>query len=211
VLAHNTVESRQSKQGKMEPQMAQTTDSSLKIQIGSPYVWREVLARTIPQLYGMFVRRGVHASLAEELTQKSVFDAIRRYETYEPSKGTPEQWLFTIAKNNLALEMRNRQNHAKPDSDLLKYLEAMDSKPLPDEVLERKETAKLVRTALSQLDSKEQTVLKSKYLEDKTARQISKAMKLTEKAVHNLLYRARISLREKLIQLAPQFREEQQI
>jgi RNA polymerase sigma-70 factor (ECF subfamily) len=195
----------------MEPQMVQTTDSSLEIQTGSPDLWRQVLARTIPQLYGMFIRRGTHAALAEELTQKTVFDAIRRYETYEPSKGTPEQWLFTIAKNNLALEMRNRQNHAKPDSDLLKYLDAMDSAPLPYEILERKETAELVRTALSKLDSKEQAVLTSKYLEDKTARQIGSLMKISEKAVHSLLYRARISLREKLIQLAPQFREEQQI
>ena len=195
----------------MELQMVQTTDSSLEIQTGSPDLWRQVLARTIPQLYGMFIRRGVHAALAEELTQKTVFDAIRRHETFEPSKGTPEQWLFTIGKNNLALEMRNRKNHAKPDSDLLKYLDAMDSAPLPDEVLERKETATLVRTALSQLDAKEQAALKSKYIEDKTARQIGKAMKLTEKAVHNLLYRARIALRDKLIQLAPQFREEQQI
>ena len=195
----------------MEPYMAQTTDSSLEIQTGSPDVWREVLTRTIPQLYGMFIRRGVHAALAEELTQKTIFDAIRRFETYESSKGTPEQWLFTIGKNNLALEMRNRQNHAKSDSDLLKYLEAMDSAPLPDEVLERKETAKLVRTALSQLDAKEQAVLKAKYLKDKSARQIGNFMKISEKAVHSLLYRARISLREKLIQLAPQFREEQQI
>ena len=126
-------------------------------------------------------------------------------------RAPPEQWLFTIAKNNLALEMRQRSTHARPDSDALKYLEAMDAQPLPDEVLERKETANLVRTALSQLDAKEQTVLTSKYLEDLSARQIGTAMKLTEKAVHSLLYRARISLREKLIQLAPQFRQEKNI
>jgi RNA polymerase sigma factor (sigma-70 family) len=193
----------------MEPQMKQTDDSSLAIQTGAPEVWREVLARTIPQLYGMFIRRGVHPALAEELTQKTVFDAIRRFETYEASKGTPEQWMFTIAKNNLALEMRNRQNHAKPDSGLLKYLQTMDTQPLPDEIVEQKETADLVRTAMVQLDDKEQAALKGKYLEDKTARQIAQVMKLSEKAVHNLLYRARTSLRNKLIQLAPQFREEQ--
>jgi RNA polymerase sigma factor (sigma-70 family) len=193
----------------MEPQMKQTDDSSLAIQTGAPEVWREVLARTIPQLYGMFIRRGVLPALAEELTQKTVFDAIRRFETYKASKGTPEQWMFTIAKNNLALEMRNRQNHAKPDSGLLKYLQTMDTQPLPDEIVEQKETADLVRTAMVQLDDKEQAALKGKYLEDKTARQIAQVMKLSEKAVHNLLYRARTSLRNKLIQLAPQFREEQ--
>ena len=193
----------------MEPQMKQINDSSLDIQTGALDVWRDVLARTIPQMVGLLIRRGADAGLAEELTQKTVFDAIRRYETYDASKGTPEQWLFTIAKNNLALEMRNRSTHAKPDSDCLKYLEAMDSQPLPNEMLQRKETAELVRTALSQLDTKEQTVLKSKYLEDLSARQIGRAMKLTEKAVHSLLYRARNSLRDKLIQLAPQFSQEQ--
>lgn len=195
----------------MEPQMIETDDSSLEIRTGAADVWRQVLTRTIPQLYGLFIRRGVHAALAEELTQKTVFDAIRRYETYEASKGTPQQWLFTIAKNNLALEMRNRQSHARPESDLLKCLEAMDAQPLPDELLERKETAELVRTALSQLPGNEQAVLKSKYLEDRTARQIGKTMKLSEKAVHSLLYRARVSLREKLTQLAPQLREEHSI
>ncbi len=193
----------------MEPQMKQTFDSVVEIQTGAPDVWRQVLARTIPQLYGLFIRRGVNAGLAEELTQQTVFDAIRRYETYDASKGSPEQWLFTIGKNNLALEMRNRQNHAKPAGDILKYLEAMDTQPLPEELLEQKENADLVRTALSQLDEKAQAVLKSKYLEDCTARQIAGPLKLTEKAVHSLLYRARIALRDKLIQLAPQFKEEQ--
>ncbi|MCE5184612.1 MAG: sigma-70 family RNA polymerase sigma factor [Planctomycetaceae bacterium] len=185
--------------------------SSLDIRAGGPEIWRQILARTIPQLYGFFVRRGVHAALAEELTQKTVFDAVCRPEQFDPAKGTPEQWMFAIAHNNLALEMRNRQSHAKPDTELLKYLEVLDTQPLPDEVLERKETAELVRAALSSLEDKEQQVLRGKYLEDKSALQLGQAMKLSEKAVHSLLYRARIALREKLIHLAPQFREEQKI
>ena len=81
----------------------------------------------------MFTRRGIHPALAEELTQKTIFDAIRRRETYDSSKGTLEQWIFTIAKNNLALEMRQRQYRPKPDGQLLKSLEVMDSAPIPDE------------------------------------------------------------------------------
>lgn len=193
----------------MEPKRMQTNESSLEIQTGDPDAWRQVLARSIPQLYALFTRRGMHGALAEELTQKTVFDAICGHQTYDSGKGSPEQWLFAIANNNLALEMRNRASHARPDSDLLKYLEAMDSQPLPDELLEKEETGRLVRTALSKLDRKERQVLTGKYLEDKSALQIGQMMKLTEKAVHSLLYRARISLREKLIQMAPQFREEQ--
>lgn len=192
-------------------ELKQAHERSLKIQTGMPEVWRQALTRLIPLVYAMLIRKGLHPSLAEELTQKSIFDAIRRRETYEPSKGTLEQWIFTIAKNNLALEMRQRQNRPKPDGQLLKYLEVVDSSPLPDAVLEHKETAGLLRKALSQLPDKEQVVLKEKYLQDRSARQIGEILKTSEKAVHSLLYRARISLREKLIQLAPQFNEEQSI
>ena len=193
----------------MRPQITQSNDSSLKIHTDAPNLWRQALPRLIPLICRMFTRRGIHPALAEELTQKSIFDAIQRRETYDPSKGTLEQWIFTIAKNNLALEMRQRQYRPKPDGQLLKSLEVMDSAPMPDAVLEQAETASLVRKALSQLSEKEQTVLKDKYIEDRSARQIGKAIKISEKAVHNLLYRARISLREKLIQLAPHFNEEQ--
>ena len=193
----------------MKPQLKQSKDSSLKSNTDAPDLWRQVLPRLIPQVYSMLRRRGIHPALAEELTQKTIFDAIRRRETYDPSKGTLEQWIFTIAKNNLALEMRQRQNRPKPDGQLLQYLEVMDSALMPDSVLEKQETAALVREGLSQLNEKEQTVLKDKYLDDLSARQICMKLKLSEKAVHSLLYRARISLREKLLQLAPQFNEEQ--
>jgi RNA polymerase sigma-70 factor (ECF subfamily) len=193
----------------MKPQLKQSNDSSLKINTDALDLWRQVLPGLIPQVYRMLTRRGIHPALAEELTQKTIFDAIRRRETYDSSKGTLEQWIFTIAKNNLALEMRQRQNRPKPDGQLLQYLEVMDSAPMPEAVLEQQETAALVREGLSQLNEKERTVLKGKYIEDLSARQICLKLKLSEKAVHSLLYRARISLREKLIQLAPQFREEQ--
>ena len=193
----------------MKPQLKQSNDSSLKINTDAPDLWRQVLPGLIPLVFQMLRRMGIHPSLAEELTQKTIFDAIRRRETYDPSKGTLEQWIFTIAKNNLALEMRQRQNRPKPDGQLLQYLEVMDSAPMPDTVLEKQETAALVREGLSQLNEKEQSVLKDKYLDDLSARQICMKLKLSEKAVHSLLYRARISLREKLLQLAPQFNEEQ--
>lgn len=193
----------------MELEFQQSSSSSLEIRTGAPDLWRQVLARTIPQLYSMFLRRGIHPALAEELTQKTVFDAIRRRETYEPSKGTAEQWLFTIGKNNLALEMRNRRNRPKPDTYTLKYLLALDEQPLPDEILEQKETADLVRTALTRIDPKQSDVLQDMYIRNLSARQIGLRLNIKEKAVHNLLYRARKALRDKLIELAPQFKEEQ--
>ena len=89
------------------------------------------------------------------------------------------------------------------DGDISHYLETIDSEPLPDEVLERKETAVIVQSALSRLENKEQDVLRAKYIENLSACDIARRSGITEKAVHSLLYRARDSLRVELKRLAP--------
>lgn len=171
---------------------------------GDADIWRDFVSQQIPRLYAIFMRRWPNPSLAEELVQKTVFDAVRGRGTYDPSKGGPEEWIIGIARNNINLEVRKRPSRASPNGDISKYLEAIDTEPLPDEVLERKETAGIVRSALSRLETKEQGVLRAKYLEDLPARDIARQMDVTEKAVHSLLHRARISLREELRRVALQ-------
>ncbi|MFB0553121.1 MAG: RNA polymerase sigma factor [Phycisphaerae bacterium] len=161
-------------------------------------IWREFIGREIPLLYGMFMRRWPNPSLAEELVQKTIFDAARGCGSYDPLRGSPEEWILGIARNNIRLEARKRASRPSTNGDISRYLEAIDTKPLPDEVLEREETAALVRSALSKLESKEQTVLRARYIEGLLARDIARVMRITEKAVHSLLYRARISLRQEL-------------
>jgi DNA-directed RNA polymerase specialized sigma24 family protein len=60
----------------------------------------------------------------------------------------------------------------------------------------------MVRLALSRLERKEQAVLEAKYIEGLAANDIARQMGTTEKAMHSLLYRARISLRRELERLA---------
>jgi len=165
--------------------------------------WRRILESGIPQIYRMFMRRWPNRSLAEEMVQKTVFDAVRACRSYDPAKGGFENWLMAIARNNFASEMRRRASRPSMDGDIAGYLEAIDSEPLPDEVLEKKETALIVRTAMDKLETKERDVLRGKYIEDLSARAIAKKMQMSEKAVHSLLYRARNSLRNKLKSMAP--------
>ena len=172
------------------------------ISAGDADMWGEFLGREIPQLYGMFMRRWPNPTLAEELVQRTVFDAVRGRSSYDPSRGSPEGWIFGIARNNIRLEMRRRASRPGVDGDISSYLEAIDSKPLPDEVLEQKETAAVVRAALNRLEIKEQAVLRAKYIEGLSARDTGRRFGITEKAVHSLLYRARISLRRQLKRMA---------
>jgi RNA polymerase sigma-70 factor (ECF subfamily) len=165
---------------------------------GDAEVWREFVGREIPRLYRLFMKSWPNPTLAEEMVQKTVFDAVRGRGSYNPDKGSPEEWIGGIARNAIRLELRRRASRPSVNGELGRYFDAIDTKLLPDEVLERKETAEIVRTALGKLESREMSVLKAKYIEGLPARGIAVEMKMTEKAVHSLLYRAKISLREKL-------------
>jgi len=178
---------------------------------GNADIWREFIGREIPLLYGMFMKRWSNPSLAEELVQKTVFDAVRGCASYDPSRGSPEEWIFGIARNNIRLEMRKRAGQPGVNGNISRYLEVIDTRPLPSEVLEREETAEVVRSALSRLESKEQAILRAKYIKGLPARDIAQQMNITEKAVHSLLYRARISLRQELKRTAPSNEKEQKL
>jgi len=165
---------------------------------GNAGIWQEFIDREIIRLYGMFMRHWPNPSLAEELVQKTIFDDVRGRGSFDPSRGSPEEWILGIARNNIRLELRRRANRPSANGDLSHYLEVIDTEPLPDEVLEREETSAIVRLALSRLESKEQAVLKSKYIDGFSAREIARQMSTTEKTVYSLLYRAKISLRQEL-------------
>lgn len=178
---------------------------------GNADIWREFIGREIPLLYGMFMKRWPNPSLAEELVQKTVFDAVRGCASYDPSRGSPEEWIFGIARNNIRLEMRKRAGRPGVNGNISRYLEVIDTRPLPREVLEQEETVEVVRSALSRLESKEQAILRAKYIKGLPARDIARQMNITEKAVHSLLYRARISLRQELKRTAPSNEKEQKL
>jgi RNA polymerase sigma factor (sigma-70 family) len=178
---------------------------------GNADIWREFLDREIPLLYGMFMKRWPNPSLAEELVQKTVFDAVRGCGGYDPLKGSPEEWIFGIARNNIRLETRKRASQPTVNGEISSYLEAIDTRPLPDEVLEREETVAVVRSVLSRLENKEQAVLRAKYIEGLPAYDIAQQMSITEKAVHNLLYRAKISLRQELKKITLSSNERQKL
>jgi RNA polymerase sigma-70 factor (ECF subfamily) len=168
------------------------------IAAGDSAAWRELLNGLIPKLYKLFMTRWTNQSLAEELVQKTVFDAVRGRQSYDPAKGGPQDWVFGIAYNNIRMELRKRASAPSVNGDATKYLAAIDTQLLPDEVLEQKETAQRVRAILEKLPDREREVLKARYLQGIAIRDIAVKMNTTEKGVYNLLYRAGVSFRQQM-------------
>jgi RNA polymerase sigma-70 factor (ECF subfamily) len=174
---------------------------------GDSDTWRQFVQQQTVKLYAVFMKRWPNPTLAEELAQKSIFDAVKARSTYNPDKGSPEQWIYAIALNNLRLEIRKRAIRKEANSDLPELINNIDNAPLPDEAVEKQETYAMVNHALDQIGEKERGVLKARYIDDLKASAIAEKMDITTKAVHSLLYRAKIALKNKLIILAPEYVE----
>jgi RNA polymerase sigma-70 factor, ECF subfamily len=185
----------------------QVITDSLKFGKAEDKAWRSILTQLIPLVYSVFIKRGLNPALAEDLTQQTIFDAVKSLRSYDAARGSLQQWIIGIAKHNLAMEMRRRAQAPEWASDLDAYLQAIDMKPLPDELLESKETVRVVRAAMEGLNSRHRCVLKMKYLSDLSAREIAEEMDMTIKAVNSLLYHAKQALRETLAQREPLYRK----
>lgn len=118
----------------------------------------------------IFYRVGRDRSLAEDVAQETFLTALETIGRYDPSRGEMFPWLTYIARNQIrkALRRARRQVPVDPlwndvDRTFFAGLQRLNEEALPDAVLERHETADLVRLALSQLAPRYQDLLRAHY------------------------------------------------
>ncbi|MCY3004298.1 MAG: RNA polymerase sigma factor [Planctomycetota bacterium] len=146
-------------------------------------------------------RVGGDRGLAEDIVQDTFVVALEALESFD-GRSSLHTWLCGIAKNKL--RERRRKRKAVPLSDVLDeasddidaVLARVSSEPLPDWVLERKETRELVGATLSNLPPDYRRALAGKYLKGESVAQISVALAKTPKATESLLTRARLAFAE---------------
>ncbi len=146
----------------------------------------------------IYYRVGKNPELAADITQDTFVTALGKITEYQPERGEMLPWLTYIARNSIRKALRQQARYTtaddlweRIDQRLITAFSALDSEPLPDEILERKETAELVRMALSNLPSRYQQALQQRYYQQRTLKEIAATESVTEGAVKSLLHRAR--------------------
>jgi RNA polymerase sigma-70 factor (ECF subfamily) len=144
----------------------------------------------------LLYRVGRDVALAEDLAQETLVTGIERLATYD-GRASLHAWLCGIAKNHLRGGVRKRRPTsiedllASSDSDIDALLARIEHEPLPDEVLERAETAELVGATLSSLPPNYRTALLEKYVDGRTVPETATRTGRNVKAVESTLHRAR--------------------
>jgi RNA polymerase sigma factor (sigma-70 family) len=143
-------------------------------------------------------------SSCDDLNQEIWLQAISCIEKFDPQKGELRDWLFGIARRQVALHFRRLSGSSVSSAhDLAEWMEPADTALLlPQEMMERLERVRLVRAAFLAMPQSHQHVLRQKYIDGRSVQEIATAMKTTAKAVESSLSRARTRLR---VLLGPYF------
>ncbi len=141
---------------------------------------------------------GRDRALTEDVVQETMLVALERLKAFD-GRSSLHTWLCGIAKNKIRAQRRKRRpvliedllDETDPEIDAI--LAAVDREPLPDWVLERRETQELVGAALASLPPDYRTVLVDKYMEGLSVKEIAERRGKGSKAAESTLQRARIA------------------
>ena len=156
----------------------------------------------------VFYRVGKDPALAADIVQDTFLDGLRRINLYDPDRGSMFTWLTYLSKNFIKRTLRERGREISYeriwqdiDSGLLTAFEQIATEPLPDEVIEKAETAQLVQMTLANIPANYKHVLKQYYYQLKPPKEIAVSVGVSEGAIKTMLYRARQAFKTAFLRL----------
>jgi RNA polymerase sigma-70 factor (ECF subfamily) len=157
---------------------------------GDKAAWAKLYDGAYAELWAYAVWRcaGMR-DLAEETTQETWLVAVRRIRDFDPRRGRFLTWLRGIAAHVLHNQLRTRWRRSK---------QTLDGEDIAESVREneeRREQAELIARALAELPERSEAVLRAKYLDFMSVKEIAEDWGQTAKAVESLLTRARQAFR----------------
>lgn len=131
---------------------------------------------------------------AQDLSQE-IFLRIWRYINNFRGDSSLKTWIFRIAYTT---SINYAKKHKKFTSENEMIPNTIKSNDNPHKDAVNKRIMEDIERAIASLPDRQKMAFILKQYEDRSYREISRIMDITEKAVENLIYRARLSLQEQL-------------
>ena len=156
-----------------------------------------LFSRHLDSLYEFcHYRLGGDRAQAEDVVQDTFLVALEGLEKFD-GRSSLHTWLCGIAKNKIRAQRRKRRPMALEDvlaesqGEIDAILARIESEPLPEWVLERRETRELVGATLSSLAPDQRGALTQKYLDGASVAEMASRAGKSVKATESLLTRSR--------------------
>jgi RNA polymerase sigma-70 factor (ECF subfamily) len=145
---------------------------------------------------------------AIDILQETFCEALENINKYRPEKGSELTWLILLSKNHIKAALKNKQRFCNVTDDgesfenFANIFEKIADQPLPDEIIERKETAQLVQITLASLPAKYRDLLHQFYYQQKKIKVIAAENGQNQIAVKVRLMRARILFKNAFLKIS---------
>lgn len=143
-------------------------------------------------------RVGGDRAAVEDIVQDCFVVALQRLESFD-GRSSLHTWLCGIAKNKIREHRRRRRAASLPDlldaadPEVFEILADVERTPLPEWVLERRETQALVGATLSSLPPTYRQALLDKYVHGLSVADMAQRRGQSGKATESALTRARVA------------------
>jgi RNA polymerase sigma-70 factor, ECF subfamily len=188
----------------MDDLQLQTTQVIKRCLAGDSSAWEEIVRAHNRRIYNICYRFTSSADDAEDLTQEVFIKIYRTLQSYDLEKGAFTTWVTTMTRNLLVDHFRKTKQERMTDSmdaapggdeDALTLGEQIaDQKATPDEVMDTKDTQKMVHFALQKLSPELREAVILRDLQDMDYKEIAQVLKVPEGTVKSRINRGRTEL-----------------
>jgi RNA polymerase sigma-70 factor (ECF subfamily) len=147
--------------------------------------------RTFPRVYAYVASVLRDRSAAEEVTAQAFERAYRKRSSYRAGRGTPEAWLFGIARHAALDELRRLKRRAPLEAEPVDVYS-----PAPEDQAELVVRRETVRAALSTLDPRDRDLVALKFQAGLSNAEIGRVLAVSESNVGTRLHRTMEKLRK---------------
>jgi RNA polymerase sigma-70 factor (ECF subfamily) len=164
--------------------------TSLSAIVADEAAFRDWYDQALPRVYRYLLSRcGRDTELAEELTQQTFFEGVRRRAAFD-GRSDPVTWLCAIGRRKLVDHYRHSGRQAAQRLRLASEWSDRRSRARSDLTVRS-----AVESALAELPDDYRIALVLRYLDQLPVREIASAIGRSEKATESLLSRARDAFR----------------
>jgi RNA polymerase sigma-70 factor, ECF subfamily len=147
--------------------------------------------RTFARVYAYVASLLRDRSVAEDVTAQAFERAYRKRRSYRAGRGSPEQWIFGIARNAALDELRRRKRRAGLEAE-----PEDTAAPTPEDRAELALRRDVVRAALRDLEPRERDLVSLKFMGGLSNAEIARVLGITESNAGTKLHRTITKLRE---------------
>lgn len=172
-----------------------------RLRAGDERAFGEFFDDYFPRLYRFALRRVADETLAEDVVQATLTQALRRIDTWR-GEAALFTWLCTICRREATAQAERASRRVvvpfeDRDPDVRAALDALAHDVAdPEALASQADVGRLVQLVLDSLPPRYGRVLEWKYLDELSMQEIAARLQATPKAIESLLSRARAAFRE---------------